>query len=109
MSQSRKNFFHRNEGFVCLHCGAENPPQDGSCRNHCTRCLYSRHVDDEVPGDRASTCKALMSPAELDSNGKKGLMIVHQCVRCRKRMKNKVAEDDDRDAVIGLGLSALKG
>jgi len=66
MSQTRKNLIHRNEGFVCLHCGFENVPQQGSCRNHCVRCLYSRHVDELAPGDRASECKGLMEPIGLD-------------------------------------------
>lgn len=109
MSQKKKHFIHLNEGFECLHCGAENGPQKGSCRNHCHQCLFSRHVDQEVPGDRASTCQGLMSPTRLEQNSKKGQMIVHTCQKCRKEMLNKVAEDDDLDAVIELGLKPLKG
>lgn len=104
MSQERQHFIHRNEGFECLHCGAENGPQKASCRNHCTKCLYSRHVDDSVPGDRASECQGLMEPVGLDQHKKKGRMILHRCLTCGKEMRNMVAPDDDLDAIIALGL-----
>ncbi len=109
MSQKKKHFIHRNEGFECLHCGFLNPASASSCRNHCIHCLYSRHVDKEVPGDRASDCMALMSPTRLEQNKKKGKMIVHVCTQCRKEMLNKVEEDDEMDAVIELGLKVIKG
>lgn len=102
MSQTRKNFLHRNEGFVCLQCGFENPPQEGSCRNHCTQCLYSRHVDDQTPGDRASTCKGLMEPIGLDVPKKGEQMIRHRCLTCGKEMRNKVAKDDDIEKLIDM-------
>ncbi|WDF05905.1 RNHCP domain-containing protein [Shouchella hunanensis] len=34
---------------------------NGSYRNHCPFCLYSKHQD-IIPGDRASTCGGLMEP-----------------------------------------------
>lgn len=105
MSQIRKNFIARNEGFVCQHCGFENPPSKGSCRNHCVKCLYSLHVDHEVPGDRLSTCKSLMKPLELDHHSKKGKMIIHQCLTCGKKMRNIVSPDDDMDMLIQLSLA----
>lgn len=98
----RKNFIVRNESFSCQNCGHDNPPLPGSCRNHCQECLYSLHVDDSVPGDRASDCGALMKPIELDYSGKKGHIIVHKCTKCEKEMRNKVAEDDSQDAIIAL-------
>lgn len=102
MSQTRKNLIHRNEGFVCLHCGFENGPQQGSCRNHCVRCLYSRHVDELAPGDRASECKGLMEPIGLDIPKKGERMIRHRCLTCRKEMRNMVARDDDIEAIVEL-------
>lgn len=103
MTQARKNFIHRNEGFICLHCGVENGPLEGSCRNHCRWCLYSRHVDADVPGDRASTCLGLMRPMALDIPKKKAQMIVHRCLTCQKEIRNMVAPDDDLEALIMLG------
>lgn len=46
-----------NTGFVCEFCHAEvYPLVNGSYRNHCPRCLFSKHVDDSL-GDRASHCR----------------------------------------------------
>ena len=98
----RKNFISVNQGFKCEKCGKINPILKGSCRNHCKKCLYSKHVDDEVPGDRESTCLGLMEPIELDNNGKKGYVIIHKCVKCGKIQNNKAAPDDDFDVIIKL-------
>ncbi len=107
MSQERKNFIVINEGFSCLHCGFENEPVERSCRNHCVKCLHSLHVDLKVPGDRESTCGGLMKPVALDHDGKKGQMIVHECLTCAQKMRNIVAPDDDQDALIPLSHSAF--
>lgn len=98
----RKNFIVVNEEFVCAKCGHKNPLLAGSCRNHCRKCLYSMHVDDAVPGDRASSCGGLMIPFSLDYSGKKGYSVVHECVKCGKRMNNRTADDDDRDFLVRL-------
>ncbi len=89
-------FIAREEPFICEHCGVSvSPIEHGSYRNHCPRCLYSKHVDDQGPGDRASDCGGLMRPTGLDHDGKKGWMIVHECERCGKQIPNKAAPDDD--------------
>lgn len=103
----RKNFIVQNEGFTCLKCNHENPPLEGSCRNHCRKCLFSLHIDLEVPGDRASDCNGLMVPILLDYSGKKGYIITHECLKCGKIMKNKIAQDDDMDTVIKLSNQPL--
>jgi len=89
-------FIARDDGFACAHCGYTVLPLGrGSYRNHCPWCLYSRHVDDEGPGDRNSDCEGLMEPMGLDRDGKKGFVIVHRCVKCRVERKNKAAPDDN--------------
>jgi hypothetical protein len=98
----RKNFIVRNEEFSCLKCGHVNPPLEGSCRNHCQKCLHSLHVDDVVPGDRESSCHGLMMPISLDYSGKKGYSVVHECMKCGCQMHNKVADDDDQDRIVQL-------
>jgi len=108
MTQTRKNFIFKNEPFVCLHCAFANKTLSGSCRNHCSECLYSVHVDDVVPGDRASKCHGLMKPIALDHHKKKGQMIIHECLTCGHKMRNMVAPDDHHEAVIDLGLKLLK-
>lgn len=82
-----------NTGFDCEYCGEKvYPLSNGSYRNHCPTCLYSKHVDN-TPGDRKSTCGALMLPIDLIYTGNKGYQIVHQCSACKKVQKNKIAED----------------
>lgn len=91
-------FISRQEAFVCEHCGAAVSPLDqGTCRNHCPKCLWSKHVDHVGPGDRASLCQGLMEPIGVDHDAKKGgWMIRHRCVKCGKEIPNRFAPDDDQ-------------
>lgn len=91
-----------NIPFICKKCGHQVAPAEQTCRNHCTQCLYSLHVDLEIPGDRASTCHSLMEPIKLDQNSKKGFIIIHKCLKCGKKIANKVATDDSSEALIRL-------
>jgi len=59
-----KNFQRTIEDFQCEHCGA-NISGNGYT-NHCTECLWSKHVDIN-PGDRAATCGGLMRPTSLEN------------------------------------------
>lgn len=99
---SRKDFQRHNTPFVCGHCSAHNPAAPESERNHCRECLYSLHVDSETPGDRASSCNGLMMPIALEHKGAKGFMIVHECLRCRKRMPNRAASDDSGEMLAKM-------
>lgn len=88
-------FIMKNESFCCENCGEEIVKHPtGSARNHCPFCLYSKHLDKEFPGDRASECLGLMKPIGKDYHKNKGWMIIHECKKCWKKMKNKLAEDD---------------
>ena len=94
------SFIMRNESFMCEHCGSEvTLHPTGSARNHCPKCLYSKHVDADSPGDRLATCHGLMEPIDTDYKKNKGDMIRHRCTKCGKEMLNIVAPDDD---FIGL-------
>ncbi len=89
-------FIARQEPFVCENCDKDVfPLKSGSYRNHCPYCLWSKHVDDKGPGDRASECEGLMKPIALDQNNKKGFIIIHKCEKCGKQISNKAAVDDD--------------
>lgn len=82
-----------NSVFDCTHCGRQVLAcTNGSYRNHCPHCLWSRHVD-VSPGDRASDCGGQMEPVGLTQPRGKGLAIVHVCVRCGRRGVNQVARD----------------
>ncbi len=80
-----------NTAFQCEQCGLKiEPLTNGSFRNHCPDCLYSKHMDN-IPGDRASECKGLMAPISIEYSSKKGYQLIHVCVKCGKVGKNKVA------------------
>lgn len=111
MSQ-RKNFIGRtNDGFVCERCGLNvSPLAGGGFRNHCPRCLWSKHVD-RVPGDRGSGCHGLMEPLRIEADASRTWVIVHRCVRCGMTQRNRVALDDPRqpddfDAILGVARAA---
>ncbi len=89
-------FIPRQEPFTCDHCGlAVTLLKHGTYRNHCPRCLYSKHVDLEGPGDRANLCHGLMEPQAIDLDGKKGFVIIHRCTKCGGTFRNKAAGDDE--------------
>ncbi|MDR1354548.1 MAG: RNHCP domain-containing protein [Oscillospiraceae bacterium] len=95
-----------NLGFVCGNCGAVVMSLDnGSFRNHCPVCLYSKHVDNQ-PGDRLAECGGLMKPIDVLVTSKKGLQIVHKCLACGAEKVNKVAEDanqcDDYQKILNV-------
>ena len=95
------SFFPKiNEPFICLHCGHENPPAPKTCRNHCQKCLCSLHVDRDTPGDRLSECGGLMKPVGIDVKGGQMEVIIFRCEKCGKGGRNKIAEDDDRGALL---------
>lgn len=54
---TKKNFIHCQEDFVCEVCGTK--VKGTSYTNHCPNCLWSKHVDQNVPGDRAELCHGL--------------------------------------------------
>lgn len=96
-------FIQNNQGFECEHCHKQVAPHETSSRNHCTYCLYSKHVDIE-PGDRANDCHGLMRPTGLEiKNGK--TQIIFECEKCGKQGKNIVASDDNQDLVIALSVA----
>lgn len=86
-----------DQAFKCGHCkqfiGA--PIAGGRHRNHCPNCLYSRHVDDTMPGDRKSDCHALMEPTGILTRRNGEQVIIHRCLGCGKEDPNRIAADDN--------------
>lgn len=102
-----------NVAFLCAHCGEHIDPLDnGSYRNHCPVCLYSLHVDDK-PGDRRSTCHGLMEPVGTDFTAAKGIQLIHQCKKCGRKQRNKIATDcnqpDDMDQILAIQRRVIFG
>ncbi|MBN2676585.1 MAG: RNHCP domain-containing protein [Anaerolineaceae bacterium] len=101
-----------NPSFRCCHCKAwveSNPDLAGvKHRNHCPLCLFSRHLDENKAGDRRSGCHAAMRPIGLTckpSHNKYGsadgeLMLVHRCLGCGKLSINRIAADDNAEALL---------
>ena len=97
-----------NAGFVCENCGQSVAPlSNGSYRNHCPFCLFSKHVD-IMPGDRQNTCGGLMQPIGIQYKSGKGYQIIHRCLKCGRQSVNKIAENtiqhDNMDVVIRLTM-----
>lgn len=101
-----------DQAFKCGHCrqfiGA--PVAGGRQRNHCPNCLYSRHVDDTMPGDRKSTCGSMMKPIGLMTRRNGEMVLIHECLGCGKQDPNRIAADDNPvllatiPIVAGIGL-----
>ncbi len=100
--QQRKNFIPINESFTCENCQKKIPKASGTFRNHCPSCLYSKHVDDTLPGDRESDCDGLMKPIGVEKDKKREWMIVQECLRCKKISRNRVAADDSKEKLVKI-------
>ena len=101
---TRKNFIARNDAFTCERCGAQVPPAAGTSRNHCPRCLTSKHVDDTVPGDRAAACQGLMPTVAYEGTDPGNLDLIQVCQVCGKRRRNKIARDDNKEKLYTLKI-----
>lgn len=97
----RKNFISRKEGFRCEKCGENNESLGAGTRNHCKVCLWSKHVDSVVVGDRLSECGGMMKPVEVRRKGE-GWRVRQVCVKCGKEWWNKVSGDDNFEEVIKI-------
>ncbi len=95
----KKNFVKKEENFVCRVCKKE--VKGTGYTNHCPNCLWSRHVDEEIPGDRASACKGLMKPVSVEVKSGEYILI-HKCQKCRKKTKNKAAKEDKLEEILKI-------
>lgn len=96
----RKNPITINEPFTCENCGTKVSKAASGCRNHCNECLWSRHVDENVPGDRTSQCGGMMEPVAIQTNKKGDQQVLHECRKCGQKQASKVMPDDNRDMII---------
>lgn len=97
-------YIARNEGFVCQNCKKKVVPiiYGGSCRNHCPYCLFSKHVDADVPGDRKNICQGLMKPTGVFTRRTGEYVLVHKCEKCGFERYNRIAGDDDFGLLTSL-------
>lgn len=93
-----KKFTKTVEDFVCAHCGAT--VVGNGYTNHCPKCLWSRHVDNN-PGDRAAICGGMMEPISAEPD-RGGYIITHKCQKCGKTIRQHTSENDDIDEIIKI-------
>lgn len=110
MIVSSMSFIARNEAFKCEHCGRDvgKIVFGGSYRNHCPFCLWSKHVDSDIPGDRANFCQGLMEPIAVQTRRTGEFVLVHRCTKCGFERYNRVAGDDDEKILIALSGLPVK-
>jgi Zn finger protein HypA/HybF involved in hydrogenase expression len=96
-----KNFKRVKENFVCEHCG-EKVIGDGYT-DHCPKCLWAKHVDGDIPGDRASDCRGMMEPvgAEFQISNVQ-FLIKYKCTKCRHQFRVRGGKGDDRELLMKL-------
>jgi DNA-directed RNA polymerase subunit RPC12/RpoP len=103
----------KNKGFICINCGKwirVSPHDKTTNRNHCPYCLWSKHVDRSVAGDRMASCNSGMKPIGLTFKSPRvnkwggevrgELMIIHKCVRCGKISINRILAEDNPDEIM---------
>ncbi|MBW6441794.1 RNHCP domain-containing protein [Patescibacteria group bacterium] len=111
----------KNRGFVCINCGKWVPISPFTKtlnRNHCPHCLWSKHVDSAIAGDRMSVCNTGMKPIGLNFKNSRTdkwggevqneLMLIHQCIRCQKISINRVLAEDNSSEIIRAYEEGLK-
>ena len=96
-----KQFTKNDEGFICENCGNKVEKLGYTSRDHCPKCLCSKHVD-KMPGDRQEECHGILRPIKVELNSKKGYVMIYKCDKCGEIRKNKSAEDDNMDLLIKL-------
>ncbi len=93
-----KKFTKRKEDFVCENCGTF--VVGNSFTNHCPNYFFSKHVDIN-PGDRLCNCCVLMEPVEISQ--KDGVFVIlHKCIKCDFKRKNKISDNDDTKKLANL-------
>lgn len=103
--QSMRHFIvPRESTYLCEHCGHQ--VLGGRYNNHCPACLWSKHLDKLIPGDRASTCLGLMQPvAVIQKHG--SWRIVHVCLKCGHQFTVDSAPGDNVEVIIQIASNQL--
>ena len=97
------------DSFRCRHCRLDVPATAPGTkhRNHCPSCLWSRHLDAHVPGDRAAACAGAMEPIAVAVRDDGEWALVHRCAGCSTVRLNRVAGDDNPLALMRLAVRPL--
>lgn len=90
-----------DEDFTCDVCGNKVKALGYTARDHCPKCLCSKHVDNN-PGDRLCNCKGILKPVGIEPSKKGTYKIIYKCEKCGIIKKNKMANDDNMDLIIDI-------
>ncbi len=96
-----KLFSKNDNSFICENCHTLVNKLGYTSRDHCSRCLCSKHVD-IMPGDRKNECRGLMVPISCTISAKKGYIITYKCTKCGAVHNNKAASDDDFKVIMSV-------
>ena len=102
----RKNFVRKKENFVCDVCGIR--VMGDGYTDHCPKCLWGKHVDEEIPGDRASNCGGLMEPVGVVQE-KGRLRIDYRCEECGHEFRVRKGKNDDMGRLVELAAGNNRG
>ena len=97
-----KKFTMRDENFICENCGEQVEKLNYTARDHCPKCLFSKHVDIN-PGDRLNNCLGLLKPIGIEKF-KNTYKIIYECLKCKQIHKNIISNDDNMDVIIELSI-----
>ncbi len=86
------------ENFKCEKCGKEII--GNGYTDHCTNCLYSKHVDIN-PGDRESDCRGMMKPIAVEIKNDK-YRIHYKCEKCGYKHRVDSAKNDNFESILPL-------
>ena len=97
------------DSFRCRHCHLDVPATAPGTqhRNHCPSCLWSRHLDAVVPGDRAAACAGSMEPIAVTVRTDGEWALVHRCAGCAAVSVNRIAGDDNPLALMRIAVQPL--
>ncbi len=95
-----KKFKMIDVAFTCRNCNYEVTTLGYTARDHCPKCLYSIHIDNN-PGDRANTCLGDLIPINIEKY-KDTFKIIYKCNNCGVIKKNIMANDDDYDTILKI-------
>ena len=106
-----KGYYRLNacdDSFTCKNCGRLNVSHGAGSnhRNHCSNCLSSLHLDNEL-GDREADCGGIMEAIGVwvKSNGE--WAVIHRCKRCGHLSSNRVAADDNPLKLMSVAMKPM--
>jgi hypothetical protein len=108
--EARNRARHRGpQTFRCRHCRLDVSTFAPGTRhrNHCPNCLWSRHLDGDVAGDRAADCGGSMEPVAVCVREDGEWSLVHRCGGCATVRLNRVAGDDNPLVLMRLAVRPL--